>query len=97
MSYLYHLLELFLDLLEFLLSYWLVEKPLFVEWGNRTLGGDVMFRVEKDNIQLQRQGGTDIVTDWLGKVHGAQSLWTQVSSRRTKNRNCTDLCAGGIA
>lgn len=74
MSDLYHLLELFLDLLEFLLSYWLVEKTLLTEWGNRTLGGDVMLRVEKDNVQLQWQGGTDIVTDRFGEVHGAQSL-----------------------
>ena len=55
--------------------------------GNRTLGGDVMLGVEKDNVQLQWQGGSDIVADGLCEIHGAQSFWTWVSLQRTTGRS----------
>ena len=67
-----------------------------MEGENRTLGGDVMLGIEKDNVQLQWQGGPDIVTDRLGEVHGAQSLWNLVGLWMTTDGNQTYLYVDGI-
>lgn len=75
MLYLRQLYKLLLDLLEFVFPYWLIfEKTWSMEGKNLTLSGNVMVGVEEDHVQLQWQGGADVVADGLGEVHCTQSF-----------------------
>jgi hypothetical protein len=71
--YLCQLLELLFDLFEFVFPYRLIfEKTWPMGGKNHTLGGNVMIGVEKDNVQLQWQGGADVVADGLSEVNRTQ-------------------------